>query len=108
MTRRSTEGARRAYTRLRTSPPSQWSWPPARQVLGTPTLDEIQSMNQNYTEYKFPQVKPHPWAKVFRPRTPTDAIDLVSGFLRYVRRTCAPRAPKARGALRAARARRFV
>jgi glycogen synthase kinase 3 beta len=54
-------------------------------VLGTPTLDEIQSMNQNYTEYKFPQVKPHPWAKVFRPRTPTDAIDLVSSFLRYVR-----------------------
>jgi len=52
-------------------------------VLGTPTLDEIQSMNQNYTEYKFPQVKPHPWAKVFRPRTPTDAIDLVSSFLRY-------------------------
>merc|ERR1712178_453964 len=41
-------------------------------VLGTPTLDEIQSMNQNYSEYKFPQVKPHPWAKVFRPRTPPE------------------------------------
>ena len=40
-------------------------------------------MNQNYTEYKFPQVKPHPWHKVFRPRTPTDAIDLVASFLRY-------------------------
>lgn len=65
-------------------------------VLGTPTLDEIQSMNQNYTEYKFPQVKPHPWAKVFRPRTPTDAIDLVSSFLRYV-------SPPAQLRLRAAR-----
>ena len=52
-------------------------------MLGTPTLDEIQSMNQNYTEYKFPQVKPHPWSKVFRPRTPPEAIDLVSKFLRY-------------------------
>ena len=52
-------------------------------VLGTPTLEEIQAMNQNYTEYKFPQVKPHPWHKVFRPRTPTDAIELVSRFLRY-------------------------
>ena len=52
-------------------------------VLGTPTLDEIQSMNQNYSEYKFPQVKPHPWSKVFRPRTPPDAIDLVSKLLRY-------------------------
>jgi glycogen synthase kinase 3 beta len=52
-------------------------------VLGTPTLDEIQSMNQNYSEYKFPQVKPHPWSKVFRPRTPENAIDLVSKFLKY-------------------------
>jgi glycogen synthase kinase 3 beta len=51
-------------------------------VLGTPSLEEIQQMNQNYSEYKFPQVKPHPWSKVFRPRTPTDAIDLVSKFLR--------------------------
>jgi len=52
-------------------------------VLGTPTLEEIQAMNQNYTEYKFPQVKPHPWSKVFRPRTPPEAIELVSKFLRY-------------------------
>jgi len=40
-------------------------------------------MNQNYSEYKFPQVKPHPWSKVFRPRTPQDAIDLVAKFLKY-------------------------
>ena len=52
-------------------------------VLGTPTLEEIQSMNQNYAEYKFPVVKPHPWSKVFRPRTPLEAIDLVTRFLRY-------------------------
>jgi len=52
-------------------------------VLGTPTLDEIQSMNPNYTEYKFPQVKAYPWAKVFRPRTPPEAIDLCSRLLRY-------------------------
>ncbi|KAG8457985.1 hypothetical protein KFE25_012656 [Diacronema lutheri] len=52
-------------------------------VLGTPTLDEIQSMNPNYTEYKFPQVKAYPWPKVFRPRTPVEAIDLVSRLLRY-------------------------
>merc|ERR1712166_190957 len=52
-------------------------------ALGTPTLEEIQAMNQTYTEYKFPQVKPHPWHKVFRPRTPSDAIELVSRFLRY-------------------------
>ena len=29
-------------------------------VLGTPTLEEIQAMNQNYTEYKFPQARARP------------------------------------------------
>ena len=40
-------------------------------------------MNQNYTEFKFPQIKPHPWQKVFRGRTPTEAMDLVSQMLAY-------------------------
>ncbi len=56
-------------------------------VLGTPTLDEIQCMNQNYSEYKFPQVKPHPWSKVFRPRTPQEAVDLVARLLKYAPET---------------------
>lgn len=34
------------------------------QVLGTPTRDEIKRMNPNYTEFKFPQIKAHPWHKV--------------------------------------------
>ncbi|CAH2047161.1 unnamed protein product [Thlaspi arvense] len=33
-------------------------------VLGTPTREEIKCMNPNYTEFKFPQIKPHPWHKV--------------------------------------------
>jgi glycogen synthase kinase 3 beta len=33
-------------------------------VLGTPTKAQIKSMNENYTEHKFPQIKPHPWSKV--------------------------------------------
>jgi glycogen synthase kinase 3 beta len=33
-------------------------------VLGTPTREQIKSMNQNYTEYKFPQIKAAPWSKV--------------------------------------------
>lgn len=36
------------------------------QVLGTPTREEIKCMNPNYTEFKFPQVKAHPWHKVIR------------------------------------------
>ena len=33
-------------------------------VLGTPSREQIREMNPNYTEFKFPQIKPHPWNKV--------------------------------------------
>jgi len=52
-------------------------------VLGTPTRDQIREMNPNYTEFKFPQIKAHPWNKVFRARTPADAISLCSNLLEY-------------------------
>lgn len=52
-------------------------------VLGTPTREQIQHMNPNYKEFKFPQIKAHPWAKVFRPSTPPDAIDLISQIIEY-------------------------
>jgi len=52
-------------------------------VLGTPTREEIHSMNPNYTEFKFPQIKAHPWSKVFHKRMPADAVDLVSRLLQY-------------------------
>lgn len=52
-------------------------------VLGTPTKEQIKEMNRNYTEFRFPQIKAHPWQKVFRVRTPPDAIDLVSKLLEY-------------------------
>jgi len=52
-------------------------------VLGTPTRDQIREMNPNYTEFKFPMIKAHPWSKVFRPRTSTDAIALCSKLLEY-------------------------
>ena len=52
-------------------------------VLGTPTREEIESMNKNYTEFKFPSIKAHPWAKIFRSHTPPEAIDLITKMLRY-------------------------
>ncbi|KAF1813291.1 glycogen synthase kinase-like protein-3 beta [Eremomyces bilateralis CBS 781.70] len=72
-------------------------------VLGTPTRDQIRTMNPNYMEHKFPQIKPHPFSKVFKPasrrRAPSgrpasdiaqvfrkadaDAIDLISKLLEY-------------------------
>lgn len=33
-------------------------------VLGTPTKEQIKEMNPNYTEFKFPQIKSHPWQQV--------------------------------------------
>jgi len=52
-------------------------------VVGTPTREEIQAMNQNYTEFKFPQIKAHPWSKVFRSKATPEAIDLMSKLLVY-------------------------
>ncbi|KAL0478022.1 glycogen synthase kinase 3 beta [Acrasis kona] len=55
-------------------------------VLGTPTKQEIEAMNKNYTEFKFPQVKPHPWNRVFqdrKPQPPPEAVDLLQALLKY-------------------------
>jgi len=52
-------------------------------VLGTPSREQIRTMNPNYMEHKFPQIKPHPFSKVFRPRTPPEALDLVAKLLEY-------------------------
>ena len=52
-------------------------------VLGTPSRDDIREMNASYTEFKFPQIRAHAWAKVFRSRTPAKAVDCVATFLAY-------------------------
>ena len=52
-------------------------------VLGTPTREEIKCMNPNYSEFKFPQIKAHPWHKVFHRKMPAEALDLVSRLLQY-------------------------
>ena len=33
-------------------------------VLGTPSHEQIRDMNPEYREFKFPQIKAHPWPKV--------------------------------------------
>ncbi|KAK4789934.1 hypothetical protein SAY86_017238 [Trapa natans] len=53
------------------------------QVLGTPTREEIRCMNPNYTDFRFPQIKAHPWHKIFHKRMPPEAIDLASRLLQY-------------------------
>ena len=52
-------------------------------MLGTPSREDILGMNPNYNEFRFPQIKSHPWSKVFHAKVDADAIDLVSCFLKY-------------------------
>ncbi len=52
-------------------------------VLGTPTKEELKSMNPNYLEFKFPQIRAHPWNTVFKANTPSDATDLTRLMLTY-------------------------
>jgi glycogen synthase kinase 3 beta len=53
-------------------------------VLGTPTREQVFSMNPSQVDQRLSQVKPHPWSKVFRAHTPPEAVDLVARFLQYV------------------------
>lgn len=56
-------------------------------VLGAPTKEEILAMNKNYTQFKFPQVKPLAWTMVFRSiaykgqPVPDEGIDLIKNLL---------------------------
>ena len=53
------------------------------QVLGTPTREELNEMNPNYQEFKFPQIRAVPWGSVFKPGTPPEAMELTSRLLAY-------------------------
>ena len=52
-------------------------------VLGTPTKEEIRSMNSSYMEFKFPQIKSCQWKKIFSNKTPQDAMDFIAATLAY-------------------------
>ena len=40
-------------------------------------------MNPSYSEFKFPSIRQQSWHKVFRSRTPKEAVDLISKLLVY-------------------------
>jgi len=56
-------------------------------VLGAPSKEEILAMNNNYTQFRFPTVKPLQWETVFRSiknkgqSVPKTAIDLIRNLL---------------------------
>ena len=53
-------------------------------ILGTPTKEDIVSMNPEFKEHKFPDIKPYPWEKVLKNRKiPEHFVDLISKLLVY-------------------------
>lgn len=49
-------------------------------VLGTPTREQVQSMNPTYSSHKFPQIKPNPLNKVL-PKASKKGIALLGSLL---------------------------
>ncbi|KAJ2890343.1 glycogen synthase kinase 3 [Coemansia aciculifera] len=52
-------------------------------VLGTPTKEQIRTMNPNYMDHRFPQIKPHSFSRIFRNRASPESIDLITRLLDY-------------------------
>jgi serine/threonine protein kinase len=48
-------------------------------VLGSPSKEEVLAMNPNHSaSFKFPAIKPQQWAKVFKNKASTEALDLIA------------------------------
>ena len=53
-------------------------------ILGTPTKDDICSMNPHFKDHKFPEIKPVPFEKILKNRIiPEYFLDLISKLLVY-------------------------
>jgi serine/threonine protein kinase len=52
-------------------------------IKGTPSKEDMLSMNHHLAEFNFPKVPDHTWQKVFRNRAAPDCIDLISKLVTY-------------------------
>ena len=52
-------------------------------ILGTPTREEILSMNPNYREFKFPHIKAMKWENVFGKEVEKEALEVIANVLVY-------------------------
>ena len=53
-------------------------------VLGTPTRSQILEMNPNYNDFKFPNIKPITWSKVFKNKVTDESFyDFISNVVVY-------------------------
>jgi glycogen synthase kinase 3 beta len=55
-------------------------------VLGTPTREQIRELNEDYSEFRFPELKIYPFSKVFDGRIEREALDLIGNLLKYLPR----------------------
>ena len=53
-------------------------------VLGTPSMNELKSMNPNYQDFKFPQITAKPFESIFKQHVPPEAIELTKMLLFYI------------------------
>ncbi len=51
-------------------------------ILGTPTREQIRTMNPTYMDHRFPQIRALPFTRVFR-QASNDAIDFITKVLEY-------------------------
>lgn len=52
-------------------------------TLGTPTKEQILSMNPKHHELKFPPISPRPWNEVLKSKADSQALDFLSKVLLY-------------------------
>ncbi|KAJ1971109.1 glycogen synthase kinase 3, partial [Dimargaris xerosporica] len=52
-------------------------------VLGTPTWEQIRSMNPKYQDHHFPSIQPHSFSRIFGSQVPPEALDLLKKVLDY-------------------------
>lgn len=53
-------------------------------IIGTPSREQTDDMNPDATKnFHFPLVRSHPWNRVFRNRTPQEALDLINIILEF-------------------------
>jgi len=52
-------------------------------ILGTPSDEQVRSMNPAMKEFVFPYIQPYPWKKVFKSEVDPLLIDLISKVLTY-------------------------
>ena len=52
-------------------------------ILGAPSVDQLLAMNPNYTEFRFPQIKPISWQKLLSDRDIDGASGLLESILQY-------------------------